>query len=254
MIIKKSENGDSALMRRGESGIMNNTEKKVQDSREFDRYGPMSYVSSVNFKRLPHKNVPPGANKIVAICASTGGPKALSTIIPLLPKNLNAPVVLVQHMAKGFTASLARHMNDKSEMVVKEAEDGEQIEKGCFYLAKGGSHLRIMKRRNAYYLAITDEPARSGLKPCADIMYESLDKLDFDEIICVVLTGMGSDGTRGIGHLSENHNVYVIAQDEATSSVYGMPGMVKNVGITDEVLPLDKIADAIIRATGTIHV
>ena len=218
---------------------------------DIERDSPMSYVQANNFKRLPHRSVPSSANKLVAICASTGGPKALSRVIMGLPPNLNAPIVIVQHMPKGFTASFAGRLNDTGPLKVKEAADGETIEKGHVYLAPGGAHMRIVKRRFNYLISITDEPARSGLKPCADIMYESIEKIDFDEVVCVVLTGMGSDGTRGIGKLSETHNVYVIAQDQATSSVYGMPGMVKNAGLTDEVLPLEKIADAIIKATGT---
>lgn len=215
---------------------------------------PMSYMLNRKFSKLPHRNVSSLANKIVAICASTGGPKAVTEITSRLPANLNAPVIMVQHMPIGFTSSLARRLNDGSALEIKEAEDGEMLEKGHLYLAKGGAHMKIFKRRNSYFIALTDDPARSGLKPCADVMYESLEKLDFDEFICVVLTGMGSDGTRGIGKLCETKNVYVIAQDEETSTVYGMPGMVKNAGIADEILPLNKIADAIIKATGTINV
>jgi len=246
---KISENGDSALMRRVESDIIE-CSRKDHDQVEANN-SPMSYVPTGKYKRLPHKKTGPEAKKLVAICASTGGPKALAAILPKLPPNLNAPILMVQHMAKGFTSSFVKRLNEISSLNVKEAEDGDLLENGKFYLAKGGEHLKVLKRRDSYFTALSDEPPRSGLKPCADIMFESLEKLDFDEIICVVLTGMGSDGTRGIGKLSQKKNVYVITQDEATSTVYGMPGMVKNAGLSDEVAPLEKIAEAIIKATGT---
>ncbi len=240
---KISENGDSALMSREQSVII---DKKA----EYTWYGPLSYVLPDSYNRLPHKKVPSDSKKLVAVCASTGGPKALARILPDLPANLNAPILMVQHMPIGYTASLAQHLNEKTEMTVKEAADGERLEKGVFYLAQGGKHLNVLKRRSGHYISINDEPARGGLKPCADIMYESLEFSDFDEIICVVLTGIGSDGTRGIGYLSEKKNVYVIAQDEETSTVYGMPYSVHYAGITDKVLPLEWIADAIVKAVG----
>ncbi|MCR5322897.1 MAG: chemotaxis-specific protein-glutamate methyltransferase CheB [Lachnospiraceae bacterium] len=213
--------------------------------------GPMSYVKVTSFKKLPHKSVSPTANKIVAIACSTGGPKALQQVIPLLPKDLNAPVLLVQHMPAGFTGSLAQRLDEMSQIKVSEAADGEIIEKGHVYIAKGGNHLRLIKRGKDYCIELGSEPPRDSLRPCADIMYESLYDLDFDEITCVVLTGMGSDGTRGIGKLGTRKNLYVIAQDEASSTVYGMPRMVYEAGITDEVVPLGSIADAVRKIVGT---
>ena len=213
--------------------------------------GPMSYTKVTSFKKLPHKTVGPGANRLVAIACSTGGPKALQQVIPFLPGDLNAPVLLVQHMPVGFTGSLAARLDEMSQIKVSEAVDGEVIEKGHVYIARGGNHLRVVKRGRDYCIELGNEPPRDSLKPCADIMYESLCDLDFDEITCVVLTGMGSDGTRGIGKLGTTKNLYVIAQDEASSTVYGMPRMVKEAGITDEVVPLSSIADAIRKNVGT---
>ncbi|MBR4341131.1 MAG: chemotaxis protein CheB [Lachnospiraceae bacterium] len=250
---KISENGDSALMSSTKSDIIDNGKKENGSGERIDRHSnnPMSYILTGNYKRIPHRKVGTDAKRIVAICASTGGPKAVAAIFQKLPVNLNAPVLLVQHMPRGFTSSLAKHLDSTCAISIKEAEDGEMLEKGKVYIAKGGAHLKVLKRRESYYISLSDEAERSGLKPCADIMYESLEKLDFDEIICVVLTGMGSDGTRGIGKLGEKKNIYVIAQDEATSTVYGMPGMVKKAGLADAAIPLNEIADAIIKATGT---
>ncbi len=209
--------------------------------------------SAPNTKKEKSANFPEKSNKLVAIACSTGGPKALNLIIPSLPKQLNAGVVIVQHMPEGFTKSLAERLNGISQIPVKEAEDGEIIKKGWAYIAKGGRQLRIVKDgQGNHFIKLTEEPARRGLKPCADIMYESLVDSDYDEIVCVVLTGMGSDGTAGITELSKKKNIHVIAQDSETSVVYGMPRMIKQTGLADEVLPLYNIADAIIKNVGVL--
>ena len=188
--------------------------------------------------------------KIVAIASSTGGPKALQEVIPFLPEKLKAPVLLVQHMPKGFTKSLADRLDELSEIGVSEAVAGEDIKEGHVYIAQGGLHLKSTKKPGGYIISCTDEPAREGVKPCANFMYESLADSDFDEIVCVVLTGMGSDGTAGIKELKKTKNIHVIAQDEATSMVYGMPRAIAQAGIVDEVLPLSAIAEAIIKNVG----
>lgn len=187
---------------------------------------------------------------LVALACSTGGPKALHQLVPKLPKNLNAPMIIVQHMPQGFTNSLAVRLNEKSEIHVKEAEDGEVLKKGTVYIARGGSQLRVVKGQGGYKLRVTEEAARNGLKPCADIMYESLVGSSFDEIVCVVLTGMGGDGTAGIKELNTKNNIYSIAQNAETSTVYGMPKVFYESGLADEVLPLQDIADAIWKHVG----
>ena len=192
-----------------------------------------------------------GFQKLVVICASTGGPKALHKILFYLPKNLNAPVLIVQHMPKGFTASLADRLGKKCGLCVKEAEDGDKLENGKIYVAKGGMHMKLERFRTAYKISLSDDPPKNGLKPCADILFESLESVRIGEVVCVVLTGMGSDGTAGIVGLGEKKNVYVIAQDEQTSDVFGMPSSIIKTGMVNEVLPLGKIPDAIMKAVGT---
>ena len=198
------------------------------------------------------KPIKKDANKIVALACSTGGPKALQEVIPLLPKNLNASFLLVQHMPEGFTYSLAQRLNEMSELVVQEATDGEEVLKGHVYIAKGGYQMRVRKEGDKHYLSVSLEAARGGLKPCADILYESLVDSNYDEIICTILTGMGGDGTKGIKKLNENNNIYVIAQDEATSTVYGMPKVITESGMVDEVVPLKKVAEAITNHVGVL--
>ncbi len=211
---------------------------------------PPKNLSFASHKKLLGSKA--GKSKLVALACSTGGPKSLQSVIPKLPKDLDAPVVLVQHMPKGFTNSLAARLNEMSQVEVKEAADGDILQKGWVYIAPGGKQMRIQKSGTNYKIVTTDEPDRDGLKPCANIMYESLVGSSFDEITCVVLTGMGADGTMGIGALGEKNNIYVISQDEATSVVYGMPRAVAEAKLSDEVQPLEKIADAVTKNVGVL--
>lgn len=189
-------------------------------------------------------------NKIVALASSTGGPKALQAVIPRLPKNLRAPVVVVQHMPAGFTASLSERLDMLSEIHVKEAAEGDVLEDGNVYIAMGGKHLNVIPSAGKYMIHYSDEPSREGVKPCANYMYESLRDSRFDEIVCVVMTGMGADGTQGIQNLKERKKVHVIAQEASTCAVYGMPKSVVNAGMADQVVPLDQIAQEIIMNVG----
>lgn len=213
----------------------------------------MNFVETVSniVHSTKHTKTPKNLKRIVAIASSTGGPKALHVVIPQLPANLNAPVVIVQHMPKGFTATFAERLNSISQIKVKEAEDGEVLEAGQVYIAMGGQHLNIKQQSpGKQVIKYSDEPYREGVKPCANFMYESLENSDFDEIICVVMTGMGADSTVGIGSLKVEKKVHVIAQNESTSVVYGMPKSVINAGLSDKVVPLDQIAQEIILNVG----
>ncbi len=190
-------------------------------------------------------------SKLIALACSTGGPKALQEVIPLLPDNLDAPMVIVQHMPEGFTKSLAERLDAVSKVKVREAEEGDVLTKGNVYIAKGGCHLKVNnKPGGGGVLSLSNEPPRGGLRPCADIMYESLVDSSYDQIICVVLTGMGADGTSGINYLKNKKKLYVISQDKDSCTVYGMPKMIYESGVTDEVRPLSDIASAITSITG----
>ena len=184
-------------------------------------------------------------SKIVAIASSTGGPKALQSVIPRLPAGLNAPVLLVQHMPKGFTASLAERLNELSQLEVREAKEGDELQNGTVYLSMGGMHMNVKNSGGKYTIHYSDEPTREGVKPCANYMYESLADSRFDEIVCVVMTGMGADGTAGIRNLEAKKKVHVIAQNQESCVVYGMPKNVVNAGLSDQVVPLDQLAQEI---------
>ena len=205
-------------------------------------------MEKVEKKRHPIKNE---KGKLVFIACSTGGPKSLQKVIPLLPQNFPYPVVVVQHMPVGFTNSLANRLNELSHIQVKEVEDGELLKNGCVYLAKGGHQCMLVKSgTNQYCFKLTKDAPRNGLRPCADIFMESLVQTTFSEIICAVLTGMGDDGSNGLIKLQEQKNVSVISQNEETCVVYGMPRAVVATGLVDEVVALDKVAGAIIKKAG----
>ncbi|MBQ0042235.1 MAG: chemotaxis-specific protein-glutamate methyltransferase CheB [Lachnospiraceae bacterium] len=201
---------------------------------------------------LASKNVSTATkrNQIVALASSTGGPKALHQVIPLLPGNLSCPIVIVQHMPAGFTKTLADRLNTMCELNVKEAEEGETIETGNIYISKGGAHMNIVRKGSTNVIHYTDEPQREGVKPCANYMYESLRNTSYENILCVVLTGMGQDGTEGIKNLKAVKKIHTIAQEESTCVVYGMPKAVVNNHLADQIVPLGQIAQEIIMNVG----
>ena len=205
----------------------------------------------VTVKGMFEKRSKTNGQKIVALACSTGGPKALQSVIPKLPKDLATPVLIVQHMPAGFTKSLAERLNILSQVEVVEATEGELVLPGKVYLAKGGAHMNAATNSSGQTIIhYTDEPPREGVKPCANYMYESLMDSKYSEIICVVLTGMGADGTQGIVNLDTKKKVHVIAQDEASSTVYGMPKAIKNAGLVNQVVALEDVAREIVMNVG----
>lgn len=188
--------------------------------------------------------------KLVALVCSTGGPRALQSVIPKLPKNLAAPVVLVQHMPEGFTKTLAIRLNEQSAVSVKEAAEGDVLKNGHVYIAKGGTHLALHETAKGCEVFFDETPPIGGLKPCGNVMLSSLSHVSYDEIICVILTGMGADGTKGTQELAKHKPVYVIAQDEASSTVYGMPKAIRDAGLCDCVCDLQQIAEEITKKVG----
>ena len=208
---------------------------------------PALKPATANFKRLKAT----GKNKLVALACSTGGPKALQSVIPYLPANLDAPMVLVQHMPAGFTKSMADRLNEVSKIKVKEAEDGDKLEKGHIYVAPGGKHMEVVKCADgSHKISLNNMPAIGGLRPCANITYDSLSKCGYDEVVCVVLTGMGADGTNGILSLGHHKPIHVISQSAETCIVYGMPKAIEESGVVDEVVPLEKVAETITKNVG----
>ncbi|MBQ9550016.1 MAG: chemotaxis-specific protein-glutamate methyltransferase CheB [Lachnospiraceae bacterium] len=214
--------------------------------------GTFTRVSFSSIKDIKLRTGVPAVSgeKCVAIACSTGGPKALQQVIPYIPAGIDAPILLVQHMPPGFTKSLAERLDTLSKVRVKEAADGDLLEKGTVYLAAGGKHMKVGRSGGHMRIYYSDEPAREGVKPAANYMYESLIDSPYAEICCAVLTGMGADGTAGIENLEKQKKIYVIAQDEATSAVYGMPRAIALTGLVSEIVPLSRVAEAIAKHVG----
>ncbi len=174
----------------------------------------------------------------------------MQEIIPKLPKDLKAPVLIVQHMPDGFTQTLAERLNTLSEATVKETEEGDELLNGHVYLAKAGLHMEVDFDREKHRIHMHDMPYREGVRPCANYMYESLINSGYDEILCVVLTGMGADGTEGIEKLSLKKKVKILIQSEDSCVVYGMPGSIAKKKLKHKVVELKNIANEIIKNVG----
>lgn len=184
---------------------------------------------------------------IVAIGTSTGGPKALHELLVGIPKDLNATYLIVQHMPAGFTKSLAERINGSAEIAVKEAEDGDRLERGTAYIAPGGYHM-IVENSSRPTIRLTTLPPVKGHRPSVNMMLHSLYKLNArQEIVGVIMTGMGADGLEGLAALKEKQNIPIIAQNEETCVVYGMPREVVEAGIANKIVPLNQIAKEIIK-------
>lgn len=181
--------------------------------------------------------------KIIVIGTSTGGPRALQNVIPMISANIRAPILVVQHMPEGFTKSLADRLNGLSYINVKEAEDGETIENGTCYVAPGGKHLKIKSVGiSKYKIYLDDSEVYNGHRPSVDVLFNSVADAPVDDIIAVIMTGMGADGAKGLENLKIRKNAITIAEDESTCVVYGMPKSAVETGKVDKVVPLNKIA------------
>jgi two-component system chemotaxis response regulator CheB len=190
---------------------------------------------------------PKGAgNTIVAIGLSTGGPQALLTMLPMVPADIKVPIVIVQHMPPIFTANLAGSLDSRCGFPVKEAENGEPLRNGTAYIAPGGKQMRIVLGTDAAskIIRVTDDPPENHCKPSADYLFRSVAHLYYGKATGVIMTGMGNDGALGLDAMKRAGAV-IIAQDEKTCIVYGMPKAAVDAGIVDAVLPLDRIAGAI---------
>jgi two-component system chemotaxis response regulator CheB len=196
-------------------------------------------------KITPTKRGPRPLHKedtVVVIGASTGGPRALQTILSNLPADLAAAILIVQHMPPGFTRSLAQRLNEASPLIVQEAADGDRLARGVVLLAPGNFHLRFKRIRQ---VALDQGPRRHHVRPAVDVTMESAVEYHGKNVIGVVLTGMGQDGTDGAGQIKIAGGK-VIAEHESTSVVYGMPGSVVRAGLADRVVPLPRVGATLV--------
>lgn len=186
-------------------------------------------------------------SKAVAIGISTGGPNALTQLLPKLPGNINVPIFIVQHMPPVFSASLAKSLDKKCALRVKEAEDGEQIVPNTVYVAVGGKQMKIGGGPDLRkVIRITEDPPENNCRPSVDYLLRSVAREYGSSSTCVIMTGMGSDGKLGIS-VTRASGAFTIAQDESSCVVFGMPKAIIEAGLADVVAPLNAIADEIMK-------
>ena len=191
--------------------------------------------------RMPARSVMQSRLEAVAVGVSTGGPAALAELLPALPAWLPVPVLIVQHMLPQFSRFLALRLGPGCKLAVREARDGEPALAGSVYLAPGERHLEVRRAGNEARLALTQGPPENSCRPAADVLFRSAALAYGAGTLGVVLTGMGQDGLRGSECIREAGGA-VLAQDEATSVVWGMPGAVCRAGLATATLPLGELA------------
>lgn len=182
---------------------------------------------------------------IVAIGISTGGPNALAYLIPTFPANFPVPIVIVQHMPPFFTKLLSERLNTKSKVSVTEGTAGEMLEPGKACLAPGDYHMILQKNGGGVQIRTNQEPPENSCRPAVDVLFRSVAKTFGPHTLGIVMTGMGQDGLIGCEYIKEAGG-QILAQDEATSVVWGMPGFVAKSGLAEKVLPLEQIGNEVI--------
>jgi two-component system, chemotaxis family, protein-glutamate methylesterase/glutaminase len=193
----------------------------------------------------PPRSGPRGRVDLIAIGSSTGGPDALARVLTAMPADLAVPVVVTQHMPPVFTRMFAERLDRSTPLRVVEGADGMELAPGTVYIAPGDRHLLLQRRGTATVTQLSGAPPENSCRPAVDVMFRSVAAVYGAAVCAAVLTGMGQDG-RGGAKVLRDVGAEVLAQDEATSVVWGMPGAVVAAGLAAEVLPLDKIASALV--------
>lgn len=191
------------------------------------------------------------APKAVAIGVSTGGPAALTELLPALPASFPLPVLVVQHMPPLFTRLLAERLDNLCPLSVAEAQDGDDVRAGKILIAPGDFHMKVAAGDAGPQVRLDQSPPQNSCRPAVDVLFTSMSEVYAGAVLPVILTGMGQDGLRGARVLNA-HGASVIAQDEASSVVWGMPGAVVGAGLAGQVAPLDRIAEIIRKRAGCV--
>ncbi|UOR12710.1 protein-glutamate methylesterase/protein-glutamine glutaminase [Halobacillus amylolyticus] len=200
-------------------------------------------------QRLPLKGSRGNGRSVVAIGTSTGGPRALQEVLTAIPKGFPAPILVVQHMPKGFTKSLAKRIGQLASIHVKEAEHGEQLQSGVAYIAPGDLHMGVEATYEHLKISLSQGEPMNGHRPSVNYLYQSLAKVKQYKTVSVIMTGMGTDGMEGLIELkTQCPETYCIAESEETCVVYGMPKAVIKANLANEIAPLDDINHRIVQA------
>lgn len=183
---------------------------------------------------------------VVAVGVSTGGPNALAVLLPAIPQDLPVPILIVQHMPPLFTRLLAERLSAKSQIRVREGIAGASVEPGCAWIAPGDYHMAVVTANGRVLLDTHKGPQENSCRPAVDVLFRAVADVYKSHVLAVEMTGMGQDGLRGCERIRELGG-QVLAQDQASSVVWGMPGFVANAGLADRVLPLDQLGQEIVR-------
>ncbi|WP_103105964.1 protein-glutamate methylesterase/protein-glutamine glutaminase [Brevibacillus reuszeri] len=183
--------------------------------------------------------------RLVVLGTSTGGPKALQTVLTQLPAKFPAPIAIVQHMPAGFTKSLAQRLDSLCQIKVTEVTDGEILHPATAYIAPGGYHFEVHSVNGRLQAHLHQQEPRGGHRPSVDVLFESVSRLTNVDKWAIIMTGMGNDGTKGLKLMKEIGPVASIIEDESSCIVYGMPRAAIQAGLADHIAPLDKIPEVL---------
>ena len=234
-----SEAAGSGAARRQETDRPATSERLQQ--REARRTGTRAAAERAGSEaRQPSRKTPARHYDIVAIGTSTGGPIALQKVLSALPANFPAPIILVQHMPASFTLAFADRLDKLCRIKVRQAQDGDVLEPGVALLAPGGQQMLVEKSGGTGRIRVIPDDGRLNYRPCVDVTFGSIARNFPGKTLAVILTGMGADGKEGCRLMKQSGSA-VWSQDEKTSVIYGMPMAVAKAGLTDEVLPLDRV-------------
>ncbi len=205
----------------------------------------LNNLNTIKEKNIHRVNIVPKNKKIdaVVIGASTGGPKALQEVLTKLPENLGVPVFVVQHMPEGFTKVFSERLDKACKMKVVEAAEGMRISNDTIYIAKGGQHMTVGLNN---LIHLNEEPPIWGVRPAVDKLFNSAIKVYRGNLISVILTGMGRDGADGTANIKDNGGI-TISEDKSTCTIYGMPKAAFETGKVDLVVPLNEVAENIVK-------
>lgn len=187
-----------------------------------------------------------GRFKVVAIASSTGGPGLVNQILSGLPADLSVPILVAQHMPPAFTETFSVRLDQDSPMTVIHAEDGMSVFAGTAYVGRGHAHLRLRKTFSQIQIEVSEEPKELHYKPSGDELFRSCVQIYGSDVLAVVMTGIGRDGTKGAADVREAGGV-ILTQDESTCAVYGMPRSCAEAGLSDAQLDPDQIRRAILQ-------
>jgi two-component system chemotaxis response regulator CheB len=229
---------------RGLNGMLDDLRAKVKiasranvSSWRNKKYRPIKTLSS------RHRSLAEAADKVIAIGASTGGTEAIRQILKQLPSDVPGGVI-VQHMPAGFTSMFAKSLNEQCAVAVKEAEPGDRVRRGRFLIAPGDFHMTVKRSGGIYVVECNKNKKVCGHRPSVEVLFQSVAKYVGNNAVGVVLTGMGNDGADGLVSMRET-GARTIAQDEATSVVFGMPKVAFERGGTDKLVPIHKVASEV---------